>query len=92
MKTDNAAFGVQALRVIIDRSGAEPLQVKTIEGDHVLNPVDEAPELNTTDSAQWSLNAIEIMAMCPEVLPCDMPEVSSHHHFRHYSPGGSVGD
>lgn len=89
MMTGITAFGEEALRRIIDRSGGGPLPVERVEGPNLLNPVDEAPEVNTNDAAQWSLNAIEIMRMCPEALPYDMPEASSHHS-RHFPPGGGV--
>lgn len=91
MKTGNAAYARQALRRIIDRDGAGPLQVEKIEGPDVLRPVNEAPEVNTNDAAQWSLSAIEILEMCADELPEEMPDAEAYHS-RHFPPGGGVRD
>lgn len=72
--TGNPAFAREALKRIVGRAGLGPLPVNRIEGPHVLNPVDEA-RLSTNEVAQWSLNAIEILEMCTDQLPHDVPEV-----------------
>lgn len=74
MKTGNPAFAREALTRIVGRSGAGPLPLNRIEGPLVLNPVDEAPRVSTNEVAQWSLNAIEILEMCADQLPYDVPE------------------
>lgn len=74
MKTGNPAFAREALGRIVGRSGAGPLPLNRIEGPLVLNPVDEAPRVSTNEVAQWSLNAIEILEMCADQLPYDLPE------------------
>lgn len=74
MKTGNPAFAEKALERIITRGGGGSLAVEQIEGPHVLNPVDEVPWVNTNSTAQWSLNAIEILEMCAGQLPEELPE------------------
>lgn len=74
MKTGNPAFAVQALKRITDRSGGGNLPVERVEGPQVLNPVDEAQRVSTNNTAQWSLNAIEILEMLDGQLPEEVPD------------------
>lgn len=74
MKTGNPAFAEQALKRITGRSGLSDLQIEQINGPEVLNPVDEAPRVNTNNTAQWSLNAIEILEMLSGQLPEEVPD------------------
>lgn len=89
MQTGNPAFAREALRRIVDQSGGGPLPLNRIEGPHVLNPVDEAPGVSTNDVAQWSLNAIEILEMCADALPYDMPEAEARVSEGSSAAGGS---
>ncbi len=45
------------------RSHARPLKTQHVAGPAVLNPVDEAPWISTNDTAQWSLAAIQNLAL-----------------------------
>jgi hypothetical protein len=44
-----------------------------VEGPLVLNPVDEAPRISTNGAAQSGLSAIEILEMCADQLPTEIP-------------------
>jgi hypothetical protein len=39
-----------------------------------LNPIDESPGVSTNNTAQWSLNAIEVLEMCANQMPEPDPE------------------
>ncbi|HEV2296540.1 MAG TPA: hypothetical protein VGR35_22040 [Tepidisphaeraceae bacterium] len=49
--------------------GGDAARTRRIEGPDVLNPVDEAPRLSTNDAAQWSLAAIQNLALIGHALP-----------------------
>ncbi len=77
MKTGNPAFAKQSLHRLFGRfGGAGKLDIKHIKGPYVLNPVDEASHVSTNTTAQWSLNAIEILQLCKGQLPKKVPERS----------------
>jgi hypothetical protein len=40
-----------------------------VEGPHVLNPVDEAPQVTTNEASQWSLAAIANLALIGDAMP-----------------------
>lgn len=46
-----------------------PLQPRAMRGPEALNPGEELPWLETNHASQWSLNAIELLALVPEALP-----------------------
>jgi hypothetical protein len=53
-------------RSITSRSRYEATRV---EGPDVLNPIDEVPMMSTNDTAQWCLNAIELLGLVGEYAP-----------------------
>jgi hypothetical protein len=85
-KTGNAAFATVAIRELarMDVSGSPPQRdgapagaaprngPKHVEGPDVLNPIDEVP-LSTNSVAQTSLSAIEILQLCADKLPAELP-------------------
>jgi hypothetical protein len=44
-----------------------------VEGPNVLNPIDEAPGVSTNTTAQSSLVAIQVLELCKEQLPAELP-------------------
>jgi hypothetical protein len=44
-----------------------------VEGPLVLNPVDEAARVSTNGAAQSGLSAIEILELCADQLPTEVP-------------------
>jgi hypothetical protein len=63
--------------VVDDRRWAsQRYRAKTerIEGPAVLHPIDEAAWVSTNDTSQWSLAAIQNLALVPEALPADLGE------------------
>jgi hypothetical protein len=44
---------------------------RKIAGPDVAVPIDEVPGVSTNDTAQWSLNAIELLELVGEYLPAD---------------------
>jgi hypothetical protein len=53
--------------------GRERWVSKRLEGPDVPVPVDEVPEVSTNDTAQWSLNAIELLELVGDALPMEVP-------------------
>ncbi len=48
---------------------------RAVKGPEVLNDIDEVPMLSTNSTAQWCLNAIEVLAMAGDVEPPFTPGV-----------------
>jgi len=44
-----------------------------VSGAEALNPVHEAPGVSTNDAAQTSLTLIEILELCGDALPNELP-------------------
>jgi hypothetical protein len=74
MKTGNEAFVKPAVNRILGRGRLLPLEPEEIKGPDVLNPVDELPWVSTNGTAQSSLIAIEVLEMCADKLPTEVPE------------------
>lgn len=53
------------------RYGPQALRAQRVDGPAVLRPVDEVPWVSTNDAAQWSLAAIQTLALVGEHLPKD---------------------
>jgi hypothetical protein len=75
-KTKNAAFAKPATASLL-RFGGGPVTTTRIEGPLVLNPIDEQSRINTNNAAQSGLSAIEILEMCADQLPHDVPPPES---------------
>ncbi len=71
-KTKNAAFARPATATLL-RFGGGPLATTRIEGPLVLNPVDEAARVSTNGAAQSGLTAIEVLELCADQLPVEVP-------------------
>ncbi len=64
-ETKNAAFAKKAWsRVTVPAYATTHLATP-----EVLNPIDEIPGLSTNSTAQGCLEAIQVLEMCPEVIP-----------------------
>lgn len=57
------------LRPTIGRGPQPQLVPRRFEGPGVPTPVDEAPGVSTNGTAQWSLNAIELLELVGDALP-----------------------
>jgi hypothetical protein len=71
-KTKNAAFAKPATASLL-RFGGGPIATSRVEGPLVLNPIDEQSRISTNNAAQSGLSAIEILEMCADQLPHDVP-------------------
>jgi hypothetical protein len=65
-----------------------------VDGPDVLNPIDEAPRVGTNGVAQTSLAAMEILALCSDQLPQNVPPPRpvQLERTRVRRPGGPAGD
>jgi hypothetical protein len=70
--TKTPAFAKKALTGLLNRGGwfASP---KLLQGPDVLNPAEEALEVNTNEAAQTGLTTIEILELCKDQLPTEAP-------------------
>ncbi|MSU23916.1 MAG: Tat pathway signal sequence domain protein [Opitutus sp.] len=69
-QTKNPAF---ARIAIVALSRARGANQRLVNGPDSLNPVHEAPGVSTNDAAQTSLTVIEILALCADALPNELP-------------------
>ena len=81
VRTKNPAFATRAWAQVqgrgegARRATAGPMfSTRRVEGPDVLNPIDESPGVSTNNTAQWSLNAIEVLEMCASQMPEPDPE------------------
>jgi hypothetical protein len=78
-KTQNAAFVNRAVAGL--RGGAvrgipaEGYTTRRVEGPDVMRPIDEAPFVSTNTTAQSSLTAIQVLELCKDRLPAELPPV-----------------
>jgi hypothetical protein len=70
--TRSPAFAQKAVAGALSRSGwfASP---KLLNGPDVLNPAEEALEVNTNEAAQTALTIIEMLELCKDQLPTEAP-------------------
>jgi hypothetical protein len=70
--TKSAAFAQKAIEELLKRGGgyANP---KMLMGPDVLNPAEEALEVNTNEAAQTGLTTIQILELCKDQLPTAAP-------------------
>ena len=71
-QTKNPAFAKKAITAALNRTGwfASP---KLLIGPDVLNPAEEALEVNTNEATQTGLTIIEILELCKDQLPTEAP-------------------
>jgi hypothetical protein len=70
--TKSPAFAQKAIEGVLSRGGgyANP---KLLTGPDVLNPAEEALEVNTNEAAQTGLTTIELLELCKDRLPNEAP-------------------
>ena len=67
-KTGNPAFVTRAVAGL--RGG---FATRSVSGPDVMRPVEEAPTVSTNTAAQSSLTAIQVLELCKDRLPDEMP-------------------
>jgi len=77
-KTRNAAFIARAVSQLGGGGGFRrlpggPYATQHVEGPDVMNPIDEAPGVSTNTTAQSSLTAIQVLELCKDQLPAQLP-------------------
>ncbi len=71
-KTKNPVFAKTATASLL-RFGGGPVATTRVEGALALNPVDEVARISTNGAAQSGLSAIEILELCADQLPAEVP-------------------
>jgi hypothetical protein len=72
--TKNKAFADRAISSLIERGGrGDARKLTVIDGPESLRPVHEGQGISTNDASQSSLTMIEILALCADVLPNELP-------------------
>jgi len=77
-KTRNPAFVARAISQLGGGGGARrlpggPYATHHVAGPDALNPIDEAPFASTNSTAQNSLTAIQVLELCKDQLPAELP-------------------
>lgn len=75
METKNPSFAERATSGPNGGYGMRSGMYRTqkVDGPNVLNPIEEVPGISTNSVAQSSLNMIELLQMCKDHLPVDVP-------------------
>ena len=74
-KTKEAAFITHAVSQLggFRRLPGGPYATRHVDGPEALNPIDESPFVSTNNTAQSSLTAIEVLELCKDRLPEELP-------------------
>jgi YetA-like protein len=77
-KTKNPAFVARAISQLAGQAGPRRITggmyaTRHISGSDALNPVDESPGVSTNTTAQSSLTAIQVLELCKDALPNELP-------------------
>jgi hypothetical protein len=76
-KTRNPAFIARAVSQLggggLQRAAGGPYATRHVAGPDVMNPIDEAPGVSTNSTAQNSLTAIQVLELCKDRLPAELP-------------------
>jgi len=77
-KTRNTAFIAPAVAQLVRGAGfgrlpGGPYATRHVDGPDVMNPIDEAPGVSTNGTAQSSLTAIQVLELCKDRLPEELP-------------------
>jgi hypothetical protein len=80
LRTRNPAFAKRALSQMAGsnpgrRQPGPPYATRRVEPPEVLDPIDEFAGVSTNSTSQSSLNAIQVLEMCRDQLPEEMPAV-----------------
>ncbi len=79
METKNPAFARRAVSGPNAGYGLRPgmYTPRQVNRPNVLKPIEEVPTMSTNSVAQSSLNMIEVLQMCADQLPADVPGAPS---------------
>ena len=77
-QTGNAAFVTRAVSQLGGLGGPRRppgglYATRRVEGPDVLNPIEEAPFVSTNSTAKSSLTAIQVLELCKDQLPAELP-------------------
>ena len=74
-RTKDAKYAQRAWTALLRnpdrRPGAAMFATRPVKGPDVLNDIEEVPMLSTNSTAQWCLNAIEVLALAGDHAPAD---------------------
>ncbi len=73
-RTGNEAYIKPAVSRLFGRGGGERMIPDMISGPDVLKPIEELPYVGTNGTAQSSLISIQVLEMCGDKLPAEVPE------------------
>ncbi len=72
-KTRNTAFIPRAISQLGGGGRGGLYTTRHVEGPDVMYPIDEAPGVSTNTTAQSSLAAIQVLELCKDQLPAELP-------------------
>lgn len=71
-KTKDPMYAARAWEWFLSESSGIPLTPATIAGPDALKPLIEAPKVSTNHTAQWSLNAIQLLEFVGDKIPQEL--------------------
>jgi len=72
---DDSTLAKKAWKMFFNSGATQSIfEKQRIKQPDVLQDIDEIPNVSTNTTAQWSLNAIELLEMIDEDLPKELPE------------------
>ena len=91
LKTKNPVFAKRAIEMAFGRRNTGLIEIRPVTGPDVLNPGEENPFVGTNGAAQSGLNAIEVLDMCADQLPTDLPPPGDSGNEGPARPGAAQG-
>ena len=88
LKTKNPVFAKRAIESAFNRRVAGAIKTRPVAGPDVLNPFEESPFVSTNGTAQSALNAIEVLDLCADQLPAELPPPGNGRGDGSGRPGG----
>jgi len=67
------AWADKSWQWFLNSTNGTQFETRTLKGDMVLKVLEEAPSVTTNTTAQWCLNAIEILEMAGDRIPSEHP-------------------
>jgi len=71
--TNDPKFVQRAWNEFLDEKTQSQFDTKPVSGVNVLKPLEEVPDISTNNTAQWCLNAIQLLELVGDKIPEQHP-------------------
>ncbi|MEJ7739886.1 MAG: hypothetical protein WKF97_20865 [Chitinophagaceae bacterium] len=72
-RTNDPKYAQRAWNEFLNEKTKGQFDSKMLSGHDVIRPLEEVPGISTNHTAQWCLNAIQLLAMVGDKIPEDNP-------------------